>query len=427
MRRAGLLLGIFILLGAIALYTGRPLLFNLTYVVGLTLVLSFGWAWSSVHWIRVRRELVTEQSQVGEYVEERFIAENSSFLPKLWLEMRDESEMPGHNPSQVLNSIPPRHERGWVTKTLCRKRGRFRMGPAQMISGDPLGLFKFTRQLPEVHNLVVYPAVVPLPNLALPMGRLTGGEAVRRRTHYVTPSAAGVRDYVQGDSYNRIHWPSSVRKGRLIVKEFELDPATDVWLILDLHTDVQAIDPALDILPKPEPAMLHLDKGEPQITPTTEEYVVTIAASLAHHFLLRHRSVGLLAYGQHREVIQADRGLRQLNRLLQSLAVLQAEGHVPLFEVLTIDHLLFGRGTTAIAISPSPDIRWIKALRTLKDRGIRPVAVMIDPASFDAGYRGAMLHPTVVEKEGTPTYWVRKDDDLALVLAFHRTQLPERN
>jgi uncharacterized protein (DUF58 family) len=47
---------------------------------------------------------------------------------------------------------------------------------------------------------------------------------------------------------------------------------------------------------------------------TTEEYTVTVAASLAQYFLRRDRAVGLLAYGQSNEIVQPDRGERQINR-----------------------------------------------------------------------------------------------------------------
>jgi uncharacterized protein (DUF58 family) len=53
---------------------------------------------------------------------------------------------------------------------------------------------------------------------------------------------ASVRDYAPGDSFNRIHWPSTARTGQLIVKEFELDPMADIWLFLDLEKRVQVGD-----------------------------------------------------------------------------------------------------------------------------------------------------------------------------------------
>src|SRR5258707_1286157 len=71
-----------------------------------------------------------------------------------------------------------------------------------------------------------------LPGLAVRRGRMPGGDALRRRTHYVTANAAGVRDYGPGGSFNRIHWRSTARRDRLIVKEFELDPLSDIWIFL---------------------------------------------------------------------------------------------------------------------------------------------------------------------------------------------------
>jgi uncharacterized protein (DUF58 family) len=420
MRRAMALLLVFLVLSSLAAYTARALLFNLAYVVGLTLTLSFIWALSNILWVRIDRDTVTRRTQVGEHVEERFVVRNTGLLPKLWLEVRDQSELPGHRAGQVLSGIPPRHERGWVTRTLCRKRGRYRLGPISLAAGDPFGLFRFRRRFPEIRHLVVLPATFELPRLQIPAGRLTGGDALHRRTHYVTPSAAGIRDYVPGDSYNRIHWPSTARRGRLIVKEFELDPAADVWIVLDLQSDVHAEAPEFGLAVNGEPAILHLGEPTLHIVPTTEEYTVTVAASLAQHFLGRNRSVGLVAYGQHREVVQADRGLRQLTRLLECLAVLRAEGSVALHEILATEYTQFGRGTTVMVVTPSPDERWVEALRPLRDRGVRPAAVVIDPASFDARYAGARVPPANLLAAGLPTFVVRQGDDLSEVLCYSR-------
>ena len=38
----------------------------------------------------------------------------------------------------------------------------------------------------------------------------------------------------------RIHWPSTARRGRFMVKEFEQDPQADIWIFLDAQREVQA-------------------------------------------------------------------------------------------------------------------------------------------------------------------------------------------
>jgi len=76
----------------------------------------------------------------------------------------------------------------------------------------------------ETREVLIYPYTADISEFHLPFGELSGGSAFRRRTHHVTDNVTGVRDYVHGDSFNRIHWKSTARTGRLISKEFELGP-----------------------------------------------------------------------------------------------------------------------------------------------------------------------------------------------------------
>ena len=63
-----------------------------------------------------------------------------------------------------------------------------------------------------------------------------------------------------------------------------------------------------------------------ELPPITTEYAVTVTASLARYFVLRNRAVGLSSRGRTREYVQADRGERQLNKILEALAVVTAAG-----------------------------------------------------------------------------------------------------
>ncbi|HID62525.1 MAG TPA: DUF58 domain-containing protein, partial [Anaerolineae bacterium] len=299
-----------------ALATGRDLFFNLTYLIAAVIIVSYVWTWTSVRWVRLTRYLWAKKAQVGKTYEERFVVRNTGLLPKLWLEVRDHSTLPGHQASYVINSFGAGRERGWTVRTLCQQRGRFTLGPVTLTSGDPFGLFKMQRELPQTSTIVVYPAIVELPSFATPTGHLPGGDALRRRTHYITTNVRGVRDYAPGDSFNRIHWPSTARKERLIVKEFELDPLADIWLFLDMDRTVQAELEWEPVFDRREPALLWTKRPRLELAPSTEEYAVTITASLAKHFLVRDRAVGLVTYAQQREVIPADRGERQLSKIL---------------------------------------------------------------------------------------------------------------
>jgi uncharacterized protein (DUF58 family) len=256
---------------------------------------------------------------------------------------------------------------------------------------------------------------VDLHHFALPTGELPGGGAMRRRTHYVTTSVSGVRDYFPGDSFNRIHWPSTARMERLIVKEFELDPTADVWLFLDMQGAVQA-----DRLWEPnETELPPLWPSRPTLEPSTEEYIVTIAASLAKHFLARNRAVGLIAYSQKREVLVPDRGDRQLTKIMEMLAVIRALGTIPIAEILTAEGKNMGRNTSVVVITPSDDIKWVESLRDLRRRGILGLGIVPDTATF-----GREANTDVVlaalRQNGIHAYRIREGASLAAALTGPR-------
>ncbi|RMH00236.1 MAG: DUF58 domain-containing protein [Chloroflexi bacterium] len=397
--------------------TGRELFYNLAYLLGLLLILSFGWAWANLNWVHISRATRVRRTQVGRPLEERFTVTNTSIIPKLWLEIHDYSTVPHHYSSHVIHNLGPNQSYSWRVRTICRERGRYQLGPLRLSTSDPFGLFPMSRELSPTTNVVIYPLTFDIHQFALPVGILPGGDALRRRTHYVTTNAAGVRDYAPGDSFNRIHWPSTARRNRLIVKEFELDPLADIWIVPDMSV-FGHVAPKQKPLPSPEPgdipAWLLPEKFE--LPESTEEYTVTVAASLAQYFLRQDRAVGMLAYGQSNEIVQPDRGERQTNRILETLSVLRARGQVPVEDMIHAELHLFPRGTTIIVVTPTTRESWLTAARQLVRRGLRVVTVLINPESF-GGTRSAAPLAELLQASGMVTYMVNNGDDLTAVLS----------
>lgn len=415
-RRAWVVFALGSLCGLAALVTGRDLYYHLAYLCAITLLLSALWAWSATQGLRLSRYTRTSRAQVGRPLEERFSLRNTSWLPKLWVVVRDDSDMPNHHASRVIHNLKQRQEHSWTVRTLCERRGRFRLGPVVISSSDPLGLFEFQRRLPQTSSIVIYPATVPVRSFPEPVGSMPGGDALRRRTYHVTTNAAGVREYVPGDSFNRIHWSSTARRGRLIVKEFELDPLSDAWIFLDMerfaHFEVPTDEAELAIRER-KPWWTRVEQF--QLDPSTEEYAVTAAASVAEFFIRRRRAVGLVAYGQRREVIQADRDERQLGKILDTLAALRAEGEMPFREVLSAEGGRLTRRTVVVAISPSVREGWVQTALFLDRAGLRVVTILVDAASFGGPLGADVLQERLLTAGGVAIL-LRNGDSLEEVL-----------
>jgi uncharacterized protein (DUF58 family) len=415
--RAAVVLVLFALSLVGGIVSGKGIFFNLVYLWGGLLLVSFGWSRASLAGIGLRRTTRSLRAQVGGTLEERLFLNNRSRFPKVWLEVHDHSDVPGHRASTVTVGLGPGHERTWLVRTVCIRRGDYRLGPATLEGGDPFGLFPVSREAPDTQQVVVMPMTVPLSTFTIPSGQRPGGEALRHRAHQVTPSAAGVRDYAPGDGFNRIHWPSTARRDRLIVKEFELDPKADIWIFLDASRQAQAgsseVAPA-DIPTWPGPRRVSLP-------PSTEEYGVAAAASLALYFLRQDRAVGMAAYGKARQVIQPDRGERQLYRLLESLAVVRAEGWLSLEEVLKVESPQIPRGASLALISPSVSPGVLSAARQLDRRGVQSVLVLLDAHSF-GGPAGSRALALTAQKAGLNVRLVSCGADLGAALSSARLE-----
>ncbi|MCA9998943.1 MAG: DUF58 domain-containing protein, partial [Anaerolineales bacterium] len=336
--------------------------------------------------------------------------------------VQDDTTLPGHFSSHVVSNLGSRKSYSWRVTTICRQRGRYQLGPLRISTSDPFGLFPMERDLSATTNVVIYPLTFDIQQFALPIGLLPGGDALRRRTHYVTTNASGVRDYAPGDSFSRIHWRSSARRDRLVVKEFELDPLADIWIVPDMSVyEHVAPKEALERLRQQDNLPPWMQKDSFTLPGTTEEYTVSIAASLAQYFLRRDRAVGMLGYGQSNEVVQPDRGERQLNRILETLSVLSARGEVPLTDMLHAESHLFPRGTTLIVVTPTTRENWATAVRQLSRRGLRVVTVLVDPGSFGSS-RSSIGLATLLEASGMAVYLVRNEDDITAVLSKSKTQ-----
>jgi uncharacterized protein (DUF58 family) len=420
-RRARVLLILWAIVLAAAVSTGKELLFRLHWLMFAILVLSLVWTWLNIRGIQLGRHTRTRRIQVGQIAEEQFAVRNTNFLPRLWLEVRDWSDLPNHWASRVVNSLGPKRQRSWSIRTYCRRRGQFVLGPITLASGDPLGLFRLERHFPATSTIIVYPMTINLPGFEPPFGRLTGSDVMRRQTHYITTNVVGVRDYAPGDSFNRIHWPSSTRTGRLMVKQFEMDPTADIWLVLDMDHTVQVGDVQEELTDSTDQLASWIPGTQFNVDPTTEEYGVTVAASLAKHFLDQNRSVGIIAYGHKREVVQLDRGERQATKILEMLAVIQAEGRASLEQVIVAEGRSFDRNTTLVVVTASTEEGWIGTLRDLRRRGVRTVVVLLEASTFGPA-PSSLNTVSSLASNAIPTYLIKCGEPIDEALR-HQTEL----
>ena len=376
-----------------AMATGFDLFYRLSYVLALIAVLAFIWTWRAVKPLTVQVERRTRQANVGDIVEEDVTVRNRSILPKFALEVGNGTNLPGYTGGQVINLWG--HGSGsWTLQTQAKKRGVYTLGPISMGNSDPFGLFQQTEEYGDVDSVTIFPRAYDLSRFKVPAADLSGDSSTRRRTHTVTPHASTVRDYSSGDSLSRVHWNSTARLGKLMSKEFDLGKSGEVWVLVDLYKDAHA--------------------GE--LEESTDEYAVSIGASLARRYLESNQPVGLIAYGDRRYFLPADTGEGQMDRIMQFLAMSKAEGSTPLEVLLPTEEALWSHHSSVVVITAAPEGSWIMALRELAKRGIRVAVVLVDALSF-GGYANTETALEHLYLAGVPAYFVRRGDDIPASLS----------
>jgi uncharacterized protein (DUF58 family) len=369
--------------------TGESIYARLAYLWFFLVVGNYLLSRMALKGIEVQRVARLQRASVGDVFEETFDVRNRSRMPHLWLEVRDEGVLPGARGSRVLSLIGAGRTRSYVSRNRLVARGVFPLGPTRLSSGDLFGFFPVSELLPGQGTLTVFPQIVELHSMPHLPGYMPGGEALRRRTHQITPNAATVREYSHGDPLSRIHWASTARRDRLIVKEFELDPLAEVWIFIDAEQKSQAhLDYKLET---DAGSVMFQGFGGPQLLPATEEYTASIAASLAKHYLQAGRSVGMVTAAKAHDVLPADRGARQLGKIMETLSLLKPDGDTNYLGLVVQYARTVPRGSTLIMVTPSVSKDVLFATDQVRRLGLRPIVVLLDALSFGGAAGGAQL------------------------------------
>jgi uncharacterized protein (DUF58 family) len=288
--------------------------------------------------------------------------------------------------SYVLRSVP---------------RGRYPIEASEVAIEDPFGLERREITLNAPGALLVYPRLVELDGLFSEAGsRMQEGRRLlmRRPSGFDLHS---VREYEQGESLRRVHWPSTAKRGQLMVKDLEDSPRDEALIVLDADT-------AFDVGTPPDSSF---------------ELAVSAAGSILKAHAGRGRRAALIVNGlearyQPVHTLDGDWGLA-----LELLASARADGRSPVAALLVEGAGMPSKALELCVVTSGLAARLADRLlqRAVTRRGTS--LVYVDPTSF-APRPGEI--PTDVRVQlarldhaGIPVCVLRRGDDLAGRLGPH--------
>ena len=117
-----------------------------------------------------------------------------------------------------------------------RHRGLINVGPARAVRSDALGLLRRVRMWDEPVLLHVHPRTVRVPFDATGFQLDVEGVATGKLSSSDV-SFHALRDYEPGDDRRAVHWQSTARLGKLIVRQYEETHRSHHVIVLDTSHD----------------------------------------------------------------------------------------------------------------------------------------------------------------------------------------------
>jgi uncharacterized protein (DUF58 family) len=204
--------------------------------------------------------------------------------------------------------IPPGKTQRTSYRHTFARRGLYRLEGFRVATKFPFALFRKSRDITELGEILVYPALVAVPRPA-PQARQHGdamAERLGRRGEFF-----GLREWREGDDRRDVDWKASAKTGRSMVKEYEDELTRRAIVLIDnaLPDATLAASCADDVDPAAQEQLDALERA------------ISRAASLASAYLESGWSVQVIARG---EQTPMGNGRTQLARVLRMLALLPA-------------------------------------------------------------------------------------------------------
>lgn len=224
-----------VFLVVMAVLVSSPTLFYMATAIIVTIAAARLQAWLSVRYLRFER-YISPAVQVGEPVHVEIVVWSERPLKRPLVRVTD--ELPRRLVVKDMTpSLPiaPSFDQPIRTRYSFRpmRRGRYRWERLSVRGTDALGLVHSDKTYAtDPVELVVYPAPLPVNEEIYPLIGWGASDLDSGRTQGAGLEPRGVREYVQGDPLRYIHWKSSARRGRLLVKEFETGSGVTIKFLL---------------------------------------------------------------------------------------------------------------------------------------------------------------------------------------------------
>ena len=133
-------------------------------------------------------------------------------------------------------SLPPLKSVDFRSSITMKRRGLYEVGIREVELYDIFGLFKFKRSINIIEEILVLPKRILLySTVSRSITSEDGEEKNKRKIGEDRTIISHIRDYIEGDNINSVHWKLSSKKDDLIVKVYDRPNDNNILIIADMQ------------------------------------------------------------------------------------------------------------------------------------------------------------------------------------------------
>ena len=241
---------------------------------------------------------------------------------------------------KVIATIPqilPGQKEFVAYRCLFPKRGKYVIGPTQASTRFPLGLIQGVVKLDSMAEVSVAPVLGKLVHNweRQIRSQVHGEQAQQRQRGTEQDEFHSLREWRSGDSNRQVHWRSSAKLGKLLIKQFDQKSGRDFALAVDLH----------------------FDSTDGSNLENIERILSCSATMIANLSREVQGKVAVAVCGQESSLFSDKYNRELINLVMQSLATAQAGSNIQLGEAIEELFLRVSAETPVLILStrPRPD------------------------------------------------------------------------
>jgi uncharacterized protein (DUF58 family) len=339
------------------------------------------------------------------------IIKNSSKFSKYLLNVTDggfgaEGLLPYHLP--VIIKINSKSQVILKYSTNIKARGIYFIRFSAIESAFPLGFWIVKKIYPILSKVVVYPEFYEIPYF------IVSYRGVRPEFAGTTSNKLGkggdfyqIREFQPGDNFKYIHWKSTAKKAKLMVRDFERFVMSNITIILDSSRE------------------LFIGIGRE----SNFEYAIMASATIANKALSRRYHVDLIHSDEGTKDIKFIKAYGRMTQILDALATLKSSENISTHELIKKAITYVQPNSTIVIILLSLKGNTINEILNLTKQGLEIVLILLNPRSFVFSKQEELIAPynkifqemkleaLKLKNYGIRTYIINRGVDFSLSLA----------